>query len=279
MPNSLFILLTITLYALATAFTALCVRSSAQADTTPSAPASDNHIRIASGLAVLAIVFHLTHAYNISFVSQALNVSLSSMLVLISGLIAALFLLGGIAMPIRRLGILVYPFTILCLIFALLAGNQVEPMSNTSLAFNAHILVSLLAYALITLASIQALLYVYQERQIKNRTNPAMLMALPPLQTMEQLLFRLAGFGFIALSLTLISGAFFSQEIFGHAFVFKHHTLLAFLAWLSFAIMLFKRTQSGLRGSQAVAWTITGFLLIQLGYFGTKIVSIFLAVE
>jgi len=71
----------------------------------------------------------------------------------------------------------------------------------------------------------------------------------------------------------LISGAIFSQEIFGHAFVFKHHTILAFLGWLVFAILLLKRVKQGLRGSQAVIWTISGFLLIQLGYFGTKIVS------
>jgi len=98
-------------------------------------------------------------------------------------------------------------------------------------------------------------------------------MALPPLQTMEQLLFRLVGVGFVLLSLTLISGALFSQEIFGQAFTFKHHTILALMGWVVFAILLFKRMTTGIRGSQAVIWTISGFLLIKLGYFGTKIIS------
>lgn len=106
-----------------------------------------------------------------------------------------------------------------------------------------------------------------------------MLMALPPLQTMEQLLFRLIWTGFILLTLTLLSGAVFSNEIFGKPFEFKHHTILASLGWLVFAILLIKRMSQGLRGSQAVYWTVGGFVLIQLGYFGTKFVSESLAVQ
>jgi ABC-type uncharacterized transport system permease subunit len=269
MFDSLFILLAIALYVLATVFTAFGVRSTTPAN----ASTSNTSIRISYVVAIFATGFHLAHALNISFVGHLINFGLSSMLVLVSALVTLFFLLGGIAMPIRRLGILVYPITVICLLFSLMWGNQIEITRNTSLASNLHILISLVAYALLAIASIQALLYVYQERQIKNRANPAMLMALPPLQTMEQLLFRLVGFGFICLSLTLISGAIYSQEIFGHTFVLKHHTLLSFLGWIVFAIMLFKRIKYGLRGSQAVAWTIGGFVLIQLGYFGTKIVS------
>jgi len=273
MPDSLFILIAIVLYLLATVFTALCLRSSADTKDSTDAPANNVNIRIAFILAIIAVGVHSAYAFNISLVGQLINFGLSSMLVLVSALITVLFLLGGLAMPIRRLGILVYPFTVSCLLFSLAWGNQVVTISNTSFAFNTHILISLLAYSLLAIASIQALLYMYQERQIKHRTNPAMLMALPPLQTMEQLLFRLVGFGFICLSLTLISGAIFSQEIFGHPFVLKHHTLLALFGWIVFAILLFKRLKHGLRGTQAVVWTIGGFLLIQLGYFGTKIVS------
>jgi len=115
------------------------------------------------------------------------------MVVLISAMLVVLFLLGGLLMPIRRLGILVFPLTILSLLFAFLWGNQETPLDNRSVLFSAHIIVSLLAYCLLTIATIQALLYVYQERQIKKRANPAMLMALPPLQTMELLVSKFSG--------------------------------------------------------------------------------------
>lgn len=269
MPDSLFAMIAILFYGVATAITAVYLRSAKDAN----ADSSDSKIKISFAVACIGAAFHVAHALKISLVGQSLNFSLSSMMVLMSGLLMVIFLLGGLMMPIRRLGILVFPLTILSLLFALTWGDQVVTLDNRSLAFNAHIVISLLAYSLLAIAAIQALLYVYQERQIKNRTNPAMLMALPPLQTMELLLFRLVAFGFAILTLTLVSGAVFSKEIFGYAFVFKHHTILALLGWLVFAIMLFKRVKHGLRGSQAVIWTISGFLLIQLGYFGTKFVS------
>jgi len=179
----------------------------------------------------------------------------------ISAILVIIFLLGCLFLPIRRLGIMVFPLAVVSLLFAAWWGGEVNNVANPSLAFNVHILVSILSYSLLTIAAIQALL------------SARMLMAMPPLQTMEQLLFQLVGIGFLLLTITLLSGAIFSQQIFGQAFEFKHHTILASLGWLVFAVLLIKRFKSGLRGSQAVVWTIVGFVLIQLGYFGTKIVS------
>jgi len=269
MPDSLLAFIAMAFYSIATVLLVVYLR----AMTVGSGDTKDNKITVSYIAASIGAAFHIGYALKFSFVGQALNVSLSSMMVLMSGMIMTIFLLGGQIMPIRRLGILMFPSTIISLIFAFLWGDQIAVLDNRGLAFSAHIIISMLAYCLLAIASIQALLYIYQERQIKHRTNPAMLMALPPLQTMELLLFRLVGVGFLVLSLTLISGAVFSQQIFGHAFVFKHHTILALLGWVVFAILLVKRFRHGLRGSQAVIWTIGGFLLIQLGYFGTKIVS------
>lgn len=275
MSDSLLIYLAIGLYAIATALIAVHLKSANLDETQNKAP----KVSLALAIAFAGVAAHGAYAWNISVINQTLNLGLSSMLVLVSGSLTVIFLIGGLLMPIRRLGVLVFPLTIVSLVFALAWGNSVTISDNTSLAFNAHILISLLAYSLLTIATVQALLYVYQERQIKQRTTPAMLLALPPLQTMEQLLFRLIGFGFVLLTLTLVSGAIFSQEIFGYAFTFKHHTILAILGWLVFAVLLFKRIKHGLRGSQAVIWTVAGFLLIQLGYFGTKIVSESLALQ
>jgi ABC-type uncharacterized transport system permease subunit len=275
MLDLLFVIFAISLYSLATVLMAIYLRSVKNLG----ADSNDSKLRAAFALACVGAAFHIAHALNISLIGQSLNFSLSSMVVLMSGLLMVTFLLGGLVMPIRRLGILVFPLTVISLIFAVIWGNQPVTLDNRGLSFNAHIVISLMAYSLLAIAAIQALLYVYQERQIKNRTNPAMLIALPPLQTMELLLFRLVSVGFVTLTLTLVSGAVFSQEIFGHAFAFKHHTVLAILGWLVYAILLFKRVKHGLRGSRAVIWTIGGFLLIQLGYFGTKIVSEILGLQ
>lgn len=227
----------------------------------------------------VGVFFHALYAFDVSLAAGSLDLSLRSMVVLTSGLVTLIFVLGATTLPIRRLGILVFPITILCLLFAQLWGSEASLLADASLMAKLHIVVSILAYSLLAIAAIQALLYSYQEHQFKQRKSPAMLMALPPLQTMELLLFRLLWTGFALLTLTLLTGALFSQEIFGRPFELKHHTILATMGWLVYAVLLIKRLTMGVRGSQAVWWTIGGFLLIQLGYFGTKIVLETLAVQ
>jgi len=277
---------TIGLYLASTALIARYIRSANAGNTD-----TNNTISKAFVLGWLATLLHLVYAYLFSFSSGILNFSLSSMVVLVSGLICLIYVLGGLSLPIRRLGIIVFPLTVLCLLFSQLWSNEFVTLSSSnaaadnsasskqSMLASAHVVIAILAYCLLAIAAIQALLYVYQERQLKRRASPAMLMALPPLQTMEQLLFRLIWTGFMLLTLTLVSGGAFSHEIFGKPFEFKHHTILAALGWLVFAVLLIKRHAQGLRGSQAVYWTVGGFVLIQLGYFGTKIVSETLAVQ
>lgn len=231
-----------------------------------------NH-RLALILPVLAAVAHLFYAFKIGQANGAINVSLSSMTGIISAILVLIYLLAGTAMPIKRLGIIVFPLTALSLLFSSFWASEANYLNTNNGAFIAHLIVSILAYSLLAIASIQALLYLYQERLLKNRSAPTVLAILPPLQTMERLLFRLVGCGFAFLTLTLISGALFSQQIFGQPFEFNHHSVLALSGWVVFTILLFKRIINGLRGWLAAVWTICGFLLIQLGYFGTKIVS------
>ncbi len=273
MLNTVLLLAAIGLYIAATVLIAQFIRSP---DTTAT---SSETVKLAYALGWLAVLVHIYYAYYFSVDAGQINFSASSMVVLTSGLVTLIYLLGGITLPIRRLGVIVFPLTVVCLGFAQAWSNDPIVLSNPSIAASVHIVVSILAYCLLAIASIQALLYVYQEKQIKSHATPAMLMALPPLQTMEQLLFRLIWTGFLLLSATLVSGVLFTQQIFNQPFEFNHHTILASIGWLVFAILLAKRVLQGLRGSQAVVWTIGGFALIQLGYFGTKIVSEMLNVQ
>lgn len=279
MLNTTLLIGVIGLYLVSTALIANYIRTANGAANT-NAPS----MTLAFTLGWAATALHLGYAYLFCFSNGVLNFSLSSMAVLISGLLCLIYVLGGLSLPIRRLGVMVFPLAVLCVVFAQLWSKEFVPLSSNSSADGAHfasihVVVSILAYCLLAIASVQAILYVYQERQFKNRASPSMLMALPPLQTMEQLLFRLIWTGFILLTLTLLSGAMFSHEIFGKSFEFKHHTILAALGWAVFAALLIKRMTQGLRGSDAVYWTVGGFLLIQLGYFGTKIVSESMAVQ
>ena len=85
---------------------------------------------------------------------------------------------------------------------------------------------------------------------------------LPSILSMESLLFRMIGIAFLLLTLTLLSGLFFSEQIFGKAFVLDHKTVFAFASWAIFAALLLGRYSYGWRGRIALRWTLAGFLLL-----------------
>ena len=97
-----------------------------------------------------------------------------------------------------------------------------------------------------------------------------MLRILPPLAAMESLLFQLLAGGLFLLSLGLISGFMFVENLMAQHLV--HKTVLSLLAWCVFALLLWGRHQRGWRGRIAVNYTLGGFALLALAFFGSEFV-------
>jgi len=94
---------------------------------------------------------------------------------------------------------------------------------------------------------------------------------------MEQLLFKTIGIGFAALTLAITLGALYNYQSGVAAFNLNHHTILTILSWVCFAALLYGRIKLGWRGMKVIVWTLIGFSLLKLGYFGTKIITEFLS--
>lgn len=199
------------------------------------------------------------------------NLALTSAFSLVAWVAALLFVLVALTRPIENLGILILPLTgLTVLIEWLWPGSQWLRQPTTPQA--AHIIISVLAYGLLTLAAVQALLLALQERRLHSHHPGGFLRALPPVQTMETLMFQLIVAGFLLLTGTVVSGLFFSEQVFGRPLRLNHHTVLAIVAWLVYGVLLVGRWSLGWRGRTAVRWTVAGFALLVLGYFGSKFV-------
>lgn len=142
----------------------------------------------------------------------------------------------------------------------------------SSPAFRAHFVMGMLAYSLFTLAALHAMLIAVAERRLHSAHLTRALTGLPPLLTMEALLFRLIGVAFVLLTLTLISGIAFSESLFGKAFKLDHKTVFAMTSWLLFAVLLIGRHIWGWRGRKAVRLTLAGFVTLMLAYMGSRFV-------
>lgn len=147
---------------------------------------------------------------------------------------------------------------------------------NARPLFLPHLVVGVLAYAVLLLAVIHALLMAFAERTLHGHQRTGLLAGflerLPPVLGMERMLFRLIGVGFVLLSLTVVSGMFFSEEIFGRSLRLDHKTLFTLLAWCVFGVLLLGRRFWGWRGRTALRLTILGCVVVLLGYVGSRFV-------
>jgi ABC-type uncharacterized transport system permease subunit len=134
----------------------------------------------------------------------------------------------------------------------------------------AHILLSMGAAALLFAAAVTALLLVFLDRRLRTRRLANLPSMLPPLDALEKVLFRLIGAGFVLLTLSLLTGFVFVTNLFTQHLIQK--TLLSLMAWTIFGVLLIGRTRFGWRGRTAVGWTLFGFGVLALAYFGAKFV-------
>lgn len=157
------------------------------------------------------------------------------------------------------------------LLQAAMPQGHLVPYSQLPL-FRVHLLMAITAYSLFTIAALHAVLIALADRHLHKPVPPRLVASLPPLLTLEKLLFRLIEAGFVLLTLTLASGIVFSEDIFGRAMPLTHKTLFGVVSWLIFAALIAGRRLRGWRGRTAISWTLAGFLSLLLAYVGVQFV-------
>ncbi len=134
----------------------------------------------------------------------------------------------------------------------------------------AHITLAALAAGWLSIAAITVLLLSWQDTRLRTRTPMGVLGLLPPVETLEITLFRALTGGFIVLTFVLLTGLFFVTDVLAQHLI--HKMVLAIVAWLVFATLLWGRYRYGWRGRKARQFTTVGFVILALAYFGSKFV-------
>ncbi len=218
-------------------------------------------------LAGLAVVAHLGEIFLAH--RGALDLHFFASLSLIAAVMAALTLLVHGRKPVAALGVIVFPLAaILLAVDVFLAPPTIPTPMDWQIKL--HVTLALLSYALLSIAALLALFLAFQEYALRNRRWSRILQALPPLTLTESLMFKLIGTGFILLSLTLLTGALFVQNLFTQHLV--HKTVLSILSWLVFGALLLGRWRYGWRGRRAIGLTLAGMGVLVLAFFGSKFV-------
>ena len=218
----------------------------------------------------LGVLLHGLIAYTTLNTADGIDLGIQSSSVLVTWVISVFLLLALIRLRVSSLFVVILPLSIAALISILLTDSSYLPRTNLKNALVAHILLSIVAYSTLFMASSQALVLAIQERNLRNHEKIRIVRLLPPLETMERLLFWLLWLGIAFLTLAIASGFMFMENMFAQHVV--HHTVLSTSAWLMYAILLTGHKVFGWRGIRAIKWTLLSFGLLVLGYFGSKFV-------
>jgi ABC-type uncharacterized transport system permease subunit len=176
------------------------------------------------------------------------------------------------------LRVLVLPCAAVAVVLPALFPGSLVALHDKPGLYGWHIAVAIMAYSSLTIAAFHAVLMAVQEASLHTPAGgrpgrfAAMIERLPALLTMERLLFRLIAFGFSLLTLTVLSGIVFSEELFGRAMKWDHKTIFTMLSWILFGLLLAGRHWRGWRGRTALSFTLSGFATLLLAYVGSRFV-------
>lgn len=229
-------------------------------------PRSLSLILLFSGLALHTLMIANSSMWS----DRGINFSFFQVASLVALIISTLIFASALTKPIESLGIVIFPLSTFSILLNLFLPDQAHILPTASAGMTGHILASILAYSVLCIAAVQAILLFIQEWQLRNHSPHRFFRSLPPLQSMESFLFQMIWAGLILLTFSLLSGYLYLENIFAQHLV--HKTLLSLIAWVVFAILLWGRTQHGWRGLTAIRWTLSGFMILMLAYFGSKLV-------
>jgi ABC-type uncharacterized transport system permease subunit len=228
----------------------------------------------------LALLVHAIELHDSVFTSEGFVFGFAQDLSLIAWVGLAFYWFQSWFMPISSLRWMALLFAFACTFLPnLFAVTLISPKAVADPWFKGHFIVATIAVGLLSLAAMHAILMSVQDRAlhrqlaiVPNSRVAHWLEELPPLMTMESLLFNLLYVGFALLSLTVFSGLLFSQALFGKPFVFDHKTIFALISWFLFAGLLIARWSVGLRGRAAIRWVLSAYTALLLAYVGSRFV-------
>ncbi len=217
-----------------------------------------------------ALLLHAGNVYLQIDTASGFNFGFFHVASLIFWVICITVTLSSLKLPLESLLAPLFALTAIAITCSLLINSPYTPQHSISYPIAGHILLSILAYSILTIASVQAMALSLQDRLLRERQLQKAMALLPPLQTMESLLFEMLWAGTVLLALSIASGLLFFQDI--HSQHLAHKMFFSLVALVVYGILLWGRHARGWRGKQAIRWTLGGFAALMLAYFGTKFV-------
>lgn len=218
--------------------------------------------RFALGAVSLGAIFHL-----VSIVEQGVAIGrfpasgFYESMSLCAFLITALFLFIYWRYRLESLSVFIFPLVFVMALVASLGGGPVPNRWANQTVRNAwlitHVVLVLLGYAALLFTAVAAVLYLLQERELKRKKPRSFYHRLPPLGTLDELITRFMGLGFVLITLAIVVGSTWAFVEFGTRWIADPKIGISFVTWGIYLAMVFLRISAGWRGRKAAILAIT----------------------
>lgn len=228
------------------------------------------HVRpllIGVGFCAISLHGYLLHHWIDQSTMQ--NLSLVNMLSFVLWLICLATIIVIWRYPLQNLGLIMFPLAAISLVLPRIFSTPYLVQASANPQQLIHILSAAAAFSVLSLACVQAILLRVQDGMLRRNYSGYFIQRLPPLETMEKLLFQMVWLGFILLSFVMLSSFYFFQSVAFHPLLGK--TVLVVISWLLFAILLGGRYFFGWRGRKITYQTFCAVLLLVFIYIGSNL--------
>jgi ABC-type uncharacterized transport system permease subunit len=226
---------------------------------------------VAAAFTLIGVLLHSWAEFQHWIIPASPQISVLNVLSLCALVTAAIPLA---TIPLRNslfdASLIVLPLSVLVLFAEGAMTAPVLEISHGPMGITVHIITSILAFGVLSIAGVYATFVYVIDYLLRRHKLNNLVQTLPALDTLEELLFHLIQVGFVVLTVSLVTGLIFVNDLFGQHLA--HKTLLSIFAWLVFAVLLWGRWKKGWRGRVAVRMTLAGIVLLLLSYFGSKLI-------
>jgi ABC-type uncharacterized transport system permease subunit len=232
------------------------------------------NIILSVALGSFAIVMHILLLSSQMIEQSAVDFNLTNVISLVALLISICTTALAIKYKVNLLIPVVYGFSSVWLLIEYLAHPKaIMAITDDSLLIVSHITLSLIAYAVLIIATLYSFQVNYINNKLKSKSFQEM-KHLPPLMMVEKQLFFILALGVLCLTLAEVTGFLFLENMFAKENI--HKTVFSLIALATYIYTLKGQFSYGWRGKKVMILLVIASFFLTLAYFGSRFVKEFL---
>lgn len=232
-----------------------------------------------AALMVAAIFLNIWAIHMIGSVSaEGINFTLATGVAVSTLIVQGIYTFGILRHGIQGLGLFLLPLTALPLLVIpiLPEANAPNWVHTSSLMETSHLLISMFAYAVLTLAAIHALMHILLDRALKKKHLSTLFQALPSLMDIERHMIAQVKTASLLIATSVLTGLIWQWVDYHHFALLNHKVMLALFSLAVLLLLLYKRHRASWPTRMASRSVLAAYMLLMLAYFGVKLINTWL---